>query len=123
VHELRADEVDPLAARLHLALAGGEHVAHPLALGAVGQRDDVAPVGAKQVHRRPVRTAGAPAYVRDYREAREPARNTARDRVGHHEIEPRQGPGERHRDKLAETDAAGPPACRRTTRGSWLAGA
>jgi deazaflavin-dependent oxidoreductase (nitroreductase family) len=96
VDQLRLCQVHPAAADLDLELAGGQHVAHPLAVGAVGQCDHVAVAAVEHVHRRPPDGAGAAPDVDDDAESRQPLRQRPEDAVGHPQVEARQAFRQRH---------------------------
>ena len=102
VNDLRFGEVDPLTAGLDLAVAGGQHIADPLTVGAVCERDDAAVIGAKQVDRRPIDAPGPPADMCDKRKPRKPTGHLAKYRVGDGAVEPRQCLREWHRGRYCE---------------------
>src|SRR5581483_5863310 len=66
VDEARVAEAQPAAARLDRAAALAQHVAHPVALGAVGEHDDAAARPGEEVDRRAVEPpARAPVVLAD----------------------------------------------------------
>ena len=109
VDDLRRDETQPPPARLDVDRARREHVAHPLAVSAVGQGDDVAVAVAEEVDRRAVDATGAAPDVREDREAGKPAGERPEDTVRDVKVEPREALGQRHRMPVSRMMGASDP--------------
>src|SRR4051794_31186876 len=109
VDDLRRDETQPAPAGLDVDRARREHVAHPLAVRAVGQRDDVAVAVAEEVDRRVADAAGAAPDVRYDREAGKPAGGRPGGTGRDVEVEPREALGQRHRMRVSRMMGASDP--------------
>src|SRR3954463_14071725 len=121
VDDLRRDETQPPPARLDVDRARREHVAHPLAVSAVGQGDDVAVAVAEEVDRRVADAAGGAPDVRDDREAGKPGSERPEDTVRDVKVEPREGLGQRHRMRVSRMMGGSDPRPRAPgwARGRW----
>ena len=106
----RMHELVDLPAVLDRAAAGRQHVAYPLRVGSVGQRDDASTLGPEDVHRRAVRGTGDPSDVQDNAETRETTGTATRDPVRHPAIRARSQCGSGMFDESLRT--VGRPAAR-----------